>query len=270
MTTPITPALLIPRVVAIAKEAGAFLASRAGISRIEHKGEINLVTEADIACERLLRDRLLALVPGSSFFAEEEGGERTGEWQWVVDPLDGTNNFAHGIPIWCVSIALRNGGEVVLGVVHVPPFGETFTATKGGGAYLNGEPIRASATGRLIESVVATGFAYDRRTNPQNNLDHFREMALEVQGLRRCGSAAIDLCWLAAGRFDGFWELRLGTWDVDAGILIVREAGGRVTDFGGEPPADPPPHLLATNGHLHDEMMSVLARHPAWKRGTPP
>ena len=245
--------------LATAEEAGRLLLDRQGRTQIHFKGETNLVTEADLESERLCQDRLLGAFPGTDYLGEEGAARRSGsEFMWVVDPIDGTNNYAHGIPIFSVSIGLRYQGEVILGVVHAPAMQETYIAAKGAGATLNNEPIRVSDIRELRKSILATGFPYDKRENPQNNLDHFANLTLEAQGIRRYGCASIDLCWVAAGRFDGYWEMRLGSWDVDAGSLVVREAGGLVTDFAGGPATDPPAHILASNGWIHEQMKEVL------------
>lgn len=252
--------------LATAVEAGTLLVQLQGRARVDFKGVYDLVTEADRASEALCQERLTTGLPGSDYLGEEGAARQTdAEWQWVVDPLDATNNYANGIPIFCVSIALRRWGETVVGVVHAPRMGETFHAVRGAGAFMNDRPIRVGTKSELSQSIVATGFPYDKKTNPHNNIDHFAAIVPHVRGVRRMGSAAIDLCWLAAGRFDAFWELRLGAWDAAAGVLMIEEAGGRVTGFGGGPVPDPPTHLLASNGALHEEMMALLALHPHWR-----
>ena len=176
----------------------------------------------------------------------------------VVDPLDGTNNFAHGFWAYAVSIALLENDELVVGVVHAPEMNQTFAAVKGHGATLNGQPLHVSATAVLANAVCATGFPYARRTLSRNNLAEFQRVIMAVQGMRRVGSAALDLCWTAAGRFDGYWELHLKPWDVAAGILICREAGGRVTNLEGGAVDLEQPHIVATNGLIHDELLALL------------
>ncbi|MCZ7585591.1 MAG: inositol monophosphatase [Deltaproteobacteria bacterium] len=241
-------------------EAGRLLVERQGAAAVSRKGEINLVTEADMESEALCRGRLTAAVPGSVFLGEEEGGaDPRGDLVWVVDPLDGTNNYAHGLPVFAVSIALCHRGEALVGVVHAPCLDEMFSAAKGRGAQLNGRDIRVSSEDRLGRSMLATGFPYDIRTNKEaNNLGYFSVFSKEALGIRRFGSASIDLAWVAMGRFDGYWELGLSIWDIAAGALIVREAGGTVSDFHGGPVPNPPAEILATNARIHEAMRCVL------------
>ncbi len=250
----------------VAVEAGELLLDYQGRATIDRKGEYDLVTAADLAAEALCRERLLAAFPGSGYVGEEGARhDLAALWRWVVDPLDGTNNYANGIPMFCVSIALVRGGATQVGVVHAPRFGETFVAIRGGGATCNDAPIRVSDKTRLADAIVGTGFPYDKKTNPHNNLDHFATIVPHVRGIRRMGSAAIDLCWVAMGRLDGFWELRLNVWDVAAGALVVAEAGGLVTDFAGEPIGDPPRHVVAGSAAIHGELRRLLAQNPAWR-----
>jgi myo-inositol-1(or 4)-monophosphatase len=178
----------------------------------------------------------------------------------VIDPLDGTTNFAHGYPAYCVSIGLEYDNRPILGVVLDPTRGDLFVAETGCGAYLNGEPIHVSPTNSLNLALLVTGFAYDIRETPHNNLDHFVQFALCAQGLRRTGTAALDMCYVAAGRFDGFWELTLHPWDMAAGVVIVQEAGGRVTNFKGELHSIYGQQLVASNGLVHEEILKVLNR----------
>ena len=187
---------------------------------------------------------------------------------WVVDPLDGTTNYAHGFPMFCVSIALEIEGRVDVGVVYDPMRDELFTATRGGGAHLNGKPIKVSEETELGESLIATGFPYDLRTSDVNNLDHWNAMIYKVQAVRRAGSAALDLCYLATGRFDGFWELKLHPWDVAGGGLIVEEAGGKVTDLAEGPFSVYSQEILASNGNIHSQMSEILkkGKRPASRR----
>ena len=197
---------------------------------VAHKGDVNLVTEIDIAAEELIVSRILEAFPSHAILAEEGHSEaKRDAHTWIVDPLDGTTNYAHGFPIFCVSIALEIDGKLEWGAVYNPNLEELFSAQRGRGARLNEEPIQVSRVSSLNSSLLATGFPYDIRTSEQNNLDYFREFALRAQAVRRAGSAALDLCYVAAGRFDGFWELKLSPWDCAAGYLVVREAGGRVT-----------------------------------------
>ena len=220
----------------------------------------DLVSEADVAAERYLVER----IPAADDLVGEEGSARaTGAARrWIVDPLDGTVNFLHGIPFWGVSVALVERGELAAAAVHAPALGWTFAAERGGGATLNGSPLRVSATPALEDSIVATGFAYRRNELADHNFDNFERLGMRVAGVRRLGAAAVDLALLASGRLDGFWELHLSAWDVAAGILLVREAGGRVTDFAGNEDLDrllEGRNLLATNGAIHDEMRGELA-----------
>ena len=247
--------------IRVAREAGQLLRDRVG-TRIDigHKGAINIVTDVDLASERLIRDQIATHYPRHQVLAEEGGlADNSSEYRWVVDPLDGTTNFAHGYPVFCVSIALEYQGETVLGVVYDPMRDELFTAERGGGAALNNRPIRVSSVDDLMQSLLSTGFPYDIKTSTLTNLDHWANFAMNAQALRRDGAAAIDLCYVACGRFDGFWELNLGPWDTAAGTLIVTEAGGRVTDFGGNKFSNYERQVLASNGLIHDRMIEVLA-----------
>jgi myo-inositol-1(or 4)-monophosphatase len=220
---------------------------------------VDLVTNFDHKAQEMIFDRLARLFPGHGFLAEEglARGERA-EFRWVFDPLDGTTNFAHRVPVFTVSIALEQGDRVILGVVYDPMREELFEAVEGEGARLNGRPIRVSAVDDLDRSLLATGFPYDLRVSPVNNIAHFNNFLTRAQAVRRCGSAAMDLCYVACGRFDGFWELKLKPWDHAAGALIVREAGGRVTDFGGGEFDILSAESLASNGLIHEPMIRVL------------
>jgi myo-inositol-1(or 4)-monophosphatase len=231
---------------------------------IRYKGAINLVTQIDVAAERAVVERLRARTPHHDILAEE-GSNHTGgsPYRWLIDPLDGTTNYAHRFPFFCVSIGLQQGDHVVLGVVLDPVRDELFTAVRGGGASLNGSPLSVSSAEALDKSLVVTGFAYDPTHDTNVNFRHFEAMSRAVQGVRRTGSAALDLCYVAAGRSDGFWELSLSPWDTAAGQVIVEEAGGRVTDFAGRPFSPNVPEVLATNGKIHDAMMAVLNQTPS-------
>jgi myo-inositol-1(or 4)-monophosphatase len=245
-----------------AREAGAILQqhARSGF-RIEYKNVVNLVTDADHRAEQAIVDCIKAAHPSHRIFAEERGRQIVDHspFQWIIDPLDGTTNFAHGYPAYCVSIGLEYEGQCLLGAVYDPTRDELFTAVAGQGAYLNGARIHVSAVQRLDQALLATGFAYDIRETPANNLDHFARFALRAQGLRRTGTAALDLCYVAAGRFDGFWELKLQPWDMAAGTVILREAGGRVSNFKGGPLSIYDQELVASNGLIHEDMLAVLA-----------
>lgn len=246
--------------IRVAKDAGRLLRDRVGTRiDIEHKGAINIVTDVDLASEKLIREAISTYYPRHEILAEEGGLSESGsEYRWIVDPLDGTTNYAHGYPIFCVSIALECKGEVVLGVVYDPMRDELFTAERGGGAALNNRPIHVSKTADLMQGLLSTGFPYDIRTSKLTNLDHWANFAMNAQALRRDGAAALDLCYVACGRFDGFWELNLSPWDTAAGALIVTEAGGRVTNFTGGPFSNYKPEVVASNGLIHDQMLEVL------------
>ena len=247
--------------IRLAQDAGRLLRDRVGTTiDIGHKGAINIVTDVDLASERLIREAIASHYPRHQVLGEEGGlDESSSDYRWVVDPLDGTTNFAHGFPMFAVSIALEYQGETVIGVVYDPMRDELFAAERGAGAALNQRPIHVSQTAELSRSLLSTGFPYDIRTSRLNNLDHWKNFAMNAQALRRIGSAALDLCYVACGRFDGFWELNLGAWDSAAGALIVAEAGGRVTNFSGGPFSKYKPETLASNGLIHSQMMDVLA-----------
>ena len=258
---PISRDALLEAAVAAGQEAGALLLEYAGAGfHIEYKNPINLVTDADRAAEQCVIERIRAHFPTHRFLAEEQGRIEKAQspYLWIIDPLDGTTNFAHGYPTYCVSIGLEYEGRCVLGVVFDPTRNDLFTAIEHRGAQLNGRPIHVSNTMVLDGSLLVTGFAYDIRETPRNNLDHFSNFALKAQGLRRTGSAALDLCYVAAGRFDGFWEVRLNPWDMAAGSVIVREAGGQLTDFSGKDLSIYGQELVASNGQIHDAMLAVL------------
>lgn len=246
--------------IRVAKDAGRLLRDRFGTRiDIDHKGSINIVTDVDLASERLIREAISTYHPRHEILAEEGGLSESGsEYRWIVDPLDGTTNYAHGYPIFCVSIALEYKGEVVLGVVYDPMRDEMFTAEQGGGATLNNRPIRVSKTAELMQGLLSTGFPYDIKTSKLTNLDHWANFAMNAQALRRDGAAALDLCYVACARFDGFWELNLSPWDTAAGALIVAEAGGRVTNFAGGAFSNYRREILASNGLVHDRMIEVL------------
>jgi myo-inositol-1(or 4)-monophosphatase len=219
----------------------------------------DLVSRADREAEQLVVDRV---PPGDDVLAEEGSGRSTGAARcWVVDPLDGTVNFLHGIPFWAVSIGVLEAGELVAAVVHAPALAETFTAVRGGGCRREGRPVSVSATVELGDALLATGFPYDRNRLADNNLDNWSTLALASAGLRRLGAASLDLAYVACGRLDGFWELHLAPWDVAAGVLLVAEAGGRVTDLAGGTDLDRLLHgrnIVASNGRVHDELRRHL------------
>jgi myo-inositol-1(or 4)-monophosphatase len=241
----------------IAREAGALLMSYFDSNiKIEYKGEVDLVTAADRASEKLIVELLKAKWPQHGIVGEEGTRSDTGaEYRWFVDPLDGTTNFAHGYPVFCVSIALaRQDDELEVGVLYDPTRNEMFAAERGQGATLNGKPMHVSKTARLAESILGTGFpSHKRHKNP--NIYFYHQITLRSHGVRRAGSAALDLANVAAGRYDGFWEFNLNPWDTAAGVLIVQEAGGKVTRFDGAPFRLDSREVLATNGVIHDEVL---------------
>lgn len=247
-----------------AKEAGKYLKYSIGkVKSIEMKKgeERNLVSEIDKTSEAKIINIIKRHYPNHAVLAEESGASSVqADYKWVIDPLDGTTNFLHGLPIFCVTIAIEYKGEIIAGVVYDPNLEELFTAEKGSGAYCNGKRMRVTQTSDLISSLLVTGFPYNIATNPDNAVGHFVNFLMEGQGLRRLGSAALDLSYTAAGRFDGFWEVNLNPWDMAAGVLFVEEAGGKVTDFAGAPSSIYNRQVLATNGIIHDAMVNVLKR----------
>jgi myo-inositol-1(or 4)-monophosphatase len=246
--------------VRAARKAGIILKSRLGRKRkVAYKGAVNLVTEMDILAEKIIVGEIQKRFPDHAVLAEERTAmEKPSQFRWIIDPLDGTTNYAHGFPIFSVSIALVKDEEVVLGVVYDPARDELFSAEKGKGAWLNGHKIRVSSENSLSRSLLATGFPYDLRESKINNFDHFHNFAVRSQAVRRAGSAALDLCYVAAGRFDGFWEMKLAPWDIAAGSLMVGEAGGKVTNFLGKPLNLGGKHILASNGKIHNAMLGVV------------
>jgi myo-inositol-1(or 4)-monophosphatase len=243
-----------------AEEAGRLL--RQGLDEgmeVAYKSPVDLVTNFDRRAQEIIVGRLSSRFPSHGFLAEE-GLKPAGpaEFLWVIDPLDGTTNFAHRFPVFTVSIGLEHESRGILGVVYDPMRQEMFYATSDEGAFLNGRPIHVSSVADLDRSLLATGFPYDVRESEVNNIDHFGHFAKRAQAVRRCGSAAMDLSHLACGRFDGFWELKLKPWDVAAGAVIVREAGGRLSDFAGREFSIYASDTLATNGLIHDSMIEVL------------
>ncbi len=249
-----------------ARSAGALLRERLNwVREIRHKGAIDLVTDVDEASEQLIRQMLLSAFPTHSLLGEE-GGSVTGSdarCRWIVDPLDGTSNYAHGFPFFCVSIGFELDGELAVGVVYDPTLDELFVAERSKGATLNGSPIQVSHASTLERSLLATGFPYDRRLF-QRALKGFELLSLRSLAVRRAGSAALDLCYVACGRFDGYWEWAVHPWDVAAGALLVAEAGGRVTGVDGAPFHVERGEVLATNGRLHYAMLEGLR--PASRR----
>jgi myo-inositol-1(or 4)-monophosphatase len=228
--------------------------------QIDKKGVIDLVTEVDVAVERMFRAMIAERFPDHHVLAEELGGASTVPRGpcWIFDPIDGTTNYAHGLPIFCASLALEIGGVAEVAAVYDPNRKELFTAERGGGAFLNGRPLHVSAAARLVDAMLVTGFPYDVHTRVEEIVGLFGAFVAQARAVRRLGSAAIDLCYVAAGRLDGFWETDLKPWDLAGGALIVSEAGGRVTHTSGEPFTSRGGQVLATNGHLHDAMLSVI------------
>jgi myo-inositol-1(or 4)-monophosphatase len=244
-----------------ARAAGQLLKNElSGSRRIAYKGSpTNLVTEMDARVEELIVGRLAAAFPDDAVLAEERGASagRSGR-RWIIDPLDGTTNYAHGFPAFGVSIALESATRVELGVIYDPNLDELFVAERGRGATVNDQALAVSTTATLDESLLATGFPYDIREGGDNNLKEYAAFSVRARAVRRMGSAVLYLAWLASGRLDGYWELRLGPWDVAAGSLIVEEAGGRITNLSGGALELDAPTLVATNGRIHSAVLQVL------------
>lgn len=230
-----------------------------GVQRVEHKGEIDLVTAIDRACEKRILSIIGRAFPGHGVLAEESD-PRAGDAEhlWVVDPLDGTTNYSRGFPYFCVSVALARAGRVIVAAVYQPLLDELFTAIRGKGAFLNGRRLRVSEQARLDQAFLATGFPYDIRRGRRTNIDHFTNLVTRCLAIRRAGAAALDLAYVAAGRFDGFWELKLRPWDIAAASLLIEEAGGRVTGLAGRPWRLPVRDIIASNGRVHAELLAVL------------
>ena len=243
-----------------AEKAGKILLERFGkVTDITKKGEIDLVTEADLMSEKAILKIIGDKFPRDAVLAEETGefGQNT-ERVWIIDPLDGTTNFAHSFPFFAISIALQVEDEVVLGLVYNPYLNEYFEARRGEGSFLNKKSVQVSQTKKLRESLLATGFPYSVYREPDGVMALFKKMLVLAQGIRRPGAAAIDLCYVASGRLDGFWEEDLKPWDTAAGSLIVKEAGGKVSDFNGEPYTSFQNSIVAANPFIHEEMLDVL------------
>ena len=267
-----------------ARAAGAILLEGYGLVHApEKKGRIDLVTEYDRRSEALLLSRIRARFPGHAILAEESGmhagataptgasapdhraggaGSSHADIRWICDPLDGTTNFAHNYPFFCTSVGVEVAGVMAAGAVHDPVRDELFAAAAGAGATLNGKPIRVTPTSQLDDALLVTGFPYDVREHPERHLPLFQEFLLRAQGLRRDGSAALNLCYVAMGRFDGMWEGDLSPWDIAAGSLIVREAGGVITGYAGEPLRLDGRRIVTANPTLHARMLEVVAMHP--------
>ena len=246
-----------------ATEAADLLRSGFGQKHtVTHKSAIDLVTEMDHRSEDYLLGQIRQSYSTHSILSEEAGAlAGDSDHQWYIDPLDGTLNYAHDIPFFCVSMAYSDHGVLTLAAIASPMLNEVFTAERGQGAFLNGQPLHVSTAPDLIHSLLVTGFPYDVQTSPRNNLDHFEHFTKRSQGVRRLGSAAIDLAYVAAGRFDGYWELGIKPWDIAAGVLLVEEAGGTVTDLaGGKNYFTPPYAIIAANSIIHPQILSRLAK----------
>ena len=252
--------------VTTVREAGAVLRDyyRNGVT-VNYKGEIDLITEADRASEELILNRIRSTYPDCAILAEESGASANkSAVMWIADPLDGTTNFAHGLPIFSVTMALMVDDVLEVGATYDPIYDELYTAQRGRGAHLNGERLHVSAVPTLDKALLVTGFPYDRRTNPNNNIKQFTDFSLRAQGVLRLGSAALDLAAVAAGRLDGYWEFKINPWDIAAGVLLVTEAGGQVTMPDGSPLDLFERKVVASNGLIHDEMIGVLAHSLPW------
>jgi myo-inositol-1(or 4)-monophosphatase len=267
--TPATPSSLRRTLLDALTEAGAHMRRNIGKARIRYKGRANLVTQVDTACEAKILRTILRRFPDHDYLTEERPPRRRGaEYVWIIDPLDGTTNYAHGYPACCVSIGVVRGGAPVAGGVFDPFRGELFFAQAGRGATLNGKKIRVSGPPKLEQSLLVTGFAYDRLERSRFYVDFYRRFMERSHDVRRSGTAALDMAWVAAGRAEGFWEFNLQPWDVAAGLLLVKEAGGKVTDFSGRDWTEPSVfgrETLATNGRIHAEMLKMFAEPEPWK-----
>ena len=263
---PANPLWLTTAVEAVVRAGDMQMASFGQVHQIDKKGTIDLVTEVDVAVEQMFRRLVAERFPDHQILAEEMGGAATAADGpcWVFDPIDGTTNFAHGLPIFCASLAIEVAGAAEVAAVYDPNRRELFTAERNGGAFLNGKPLRVSAAAHLVDAMLVTGFPYDVHARVDEIVGLFAAFIGQARAVRRLGSAAIDLCWVAAGRMDGFWEGDLKPWDIAGGALIVAEAGGRVTNTDGAPFHSRGGHVLATNGHLHDAMLDVIA---SYRRG---
>ena len=247
--------------IELAREAGGVLKHYMNREKhIELKGRANLVTVADKESEALIIRRIRERYPSHAILAEESGASSGSDAKWIIDPLDGTTNFAHQYPFFCVSVGFEQSGRLLCGAVYDPWRDEMFSGGRGVGAFVNGERMQVSEAGKLSDALIMTGFPYGVREKMDAVLEQFRAFMFESQGVRRGGSAALDLCYNALGRVDGFWEVDLHPWDTAAGVVILEEAGGRVTDFSGGPFSVYGKQIVASNGHLHDEMLAVLRR----------
>jgi myo-inositol-1(or 4)-monophosphatase len=261
------PVFLATAVEVVLRAGAIQLSRRESGFHVNKKGAIDLVTEVDLECEQMCRAVLAARFPDHDVLAEEMGGGPRGatssRYRWVFDPLDGTTNYAHGLPVFCASLALEVDGRAEVGAIYDPTRTELFTGERGQGAFLNGSRLRVSDTEGLLDALLVTGFPYDVHQKLGPLLMTFGAFLGQARAVRRLGSAALDLSYVAAGRFDGFWEQSLRPWDVAAGALIVEEAGGRVTGMDGTPFDPAAAHLVASNGQIHDAMLDVIKRVPA-------
>jgi myo-inositol-1(or 4)-monophosphatase len=249
---------MLSAAITAAKRAGEAIRGHTPTG-IRHKGVIDLVTEVDLMAEELIRDTLGKLTPSIPILAEEQGGPRNASTKWIVDPLDGTTNFVHGFPFYCVSIALEVDGALTVGVIYDPVRDLTYSAEVGKGAFVGDRRLKVSKVPDLNSAVIASGFAYDRRERADFYLSYVKAFLKKTQGFRRCGSAAMDLVMVARGELDGYWEFGLNSWDIAAGALIVQEAGGRVSEVDGNPLILHKPSILASNGLIHPEMLQTIA-----------
>ena len=255
------PLLLATAVEAVVRAGDLQMAKFGTRLRVDKKGAIDLVTEVDVEVERMFRALVAARFPDHDVLAEEQGsaGARGARYRWVFDPLDGTTNFAHGVPIFCASLALEIDGQAVVAAVYDPNRRELFTAEAGVGAWLNGQRLKVSSNATVLESMLVTGFPYNVHQEADEFLKVFGRVLKRARAVRRLGSAAIDICWVAAGRMEGFWEAILKPWDTRAAALILEEAGGRVTGMDGRPWIPEDGHILATNGLIHEEVLRILS-----------
>ena len=258
-----TDPLYLATATEIVLKAGAIQMDRRETDfRVDKKGAIDLVTEVDLECERMCRAVLAERFPSHDILAEELGATSSSRtpsrFRWVFDPLDGTTNYAHGLPIFCSSLALEIDGRPTVGAIYDPTRKELFTAERGQGARMNGLPLRVSSTEVLLDALLVTGFPYDVHRKSSELVALFGEFLARARAVRRLGSAALDMCYVAAGRFDGFWEQHLKPWDVSAGALLIEEAGGRITGIDGSPFNASTGHLIAANDQLHAQMLDVV------------
>jgi myo-inositol-1(or 4)-monophosphatase len=255
--------MILSLAIEAARHAGFFLKENiSNITTIEEKStEINLVTDIDKRSEKMIIEMIKDRFPDHEIIAEESGATTgSSDYRWIIDPLDGTTNYTHGLPLFCVSIGVEYKSELIAGAIYDPMRDELYSAEKGSGAFLNGKQIHVSSEARLIRSLLITGFPYNIQENPNHALEHFNNFTYEAQGIRRLGSAAIDMAYVACGRADGFWEVQLHPWDMAAAIVLIREAGGQVTDFSGKPMDVYTPNIVASNGKVHAELLRVLSK----------